>query len=258
MTFHLHHGDCLPWLATLADKSADVTISDPPYEAQAHTQGRRVRGAARNRSRGVESAPIPFAAISESDRRDASREIARLTRRWALIFCQVEAVQLWAECLAAYGHEYVRTCIWVKPDGMPQLTGDRPGMGYEALLVTHPKGRKRWNGGGRVGIFTHNTRGDSASGYRSARDRGHPTQKPTSLMLELTSLFSDEGETILDPFAGSASGGVAALRLGRHFIGAEMDAAYHAIATERLTAEAAGTTLQAARMKQTSMFGAAK
>lgn len=85
MTFHLHHGDCLAWMATLADKSADVTICDPPYEAQAHTQGRRIKGAARNRSRGVDSAPIPFAAISETERRDAAAEIARLTRRWALV-----------------------------------------------------------------------------------------------------------------------------------------------------------------------------
>lgn len=74
-------------------------------------------------------------------------------------------------------------------------------------------------------------------------------------MLDLVADFSDAGETILDPFAGSGTTGVAALRLGRHFLGAEMDAAYHAIAVERLAAEASGTTLQAARMKQSTLFG---
>lgn len=43
----LHHGDCLDpvsGLASLADKSADVVISDPPYEAEAHTEQRRQKG----------------------------------------------------------------------------------------------------------------------------------------------------------------------------------------------------------------------
>lgn len=254
MTWHLHHGDCLAWLATLGDKSVDVTIADPPYEAKAHSFGLRVKTGANK----VALAPLPFAAISEETRLAAAAEVARVTRRWALTFCQIEAVEKWAGAYAVAGHEYIRTCIWVKPDGQPQLTGDRPGMGYEALLVTHSKGRKHWNGGGRTGVFTFGKQDTEALGTRSGTSNVHPTQKPLALMLDLVSLFSDDGETVLDPFAGSGTTGVAALRLGRHFLGAELDAKYHAIAVERLTAEASGSTLQASRMKQISFMGEAK
>ena len=50
----------------------------------------------------------------------------------------------------------------------------------------------------------------------------------------LVRLFSDRGELILDPFAGSGTTGVAALRLGRRFIGWEMNAASADIARRRL------------------------
>ena len=46
--------------------------------------------------------------------------------------------------------------------------------------------------------------------------------------------FTDPGDLILDPFAGSGTTGVAAVRLGRRFVGWEKDPKYHAIATKRL------------------------
>ena len=48
---------------------------------------------------------------------------------------------------------------------------------------------------------------------------GHQTQKPLALMELLVRLFSDPGELILNPFAGSGTTGVAAIRLGRRFLG---------------------------------------
>lgn len=65
---------------------------------------------------------------------------------------------------------------------------------------------------------------------------GHQTQKPLALMDVLVRLFSDPGELILDPFSGSGTTGVAALRLGRRFLGWEMNAEYAAIARKRLGA----------------------
>lgn len=264
-SYEIANADCIPWMATLGDKSVDVTLCDPPYEAEAHTKGRRIakrdHGVHNKYSadgRSVVEDPIPFAPISEIERIAAAVQIARVTKRWILVFCQVEAASKWAHVLADAGAPYVRTMVWVKPDAMPQLTGDRPGMGYESIVVAHRKGMKRWNGGGRVGVFTHSTRGDSASGYRTAAERGHPTQKPLALMSDLVRLFSDEGELVCDPYAGSASTGVAALRLGRRFIGCELDAKYHALALERLAAETEGHGLREHRAGQISMFGGGK
>jgi DNA modification methylase len=63
---------------------------------------------------------------------------------------------------------------------------------------------------------------------------GHQTQKPQSLMRELIQLFSDPGELIADPFAGSGSTGVAAIAEGRRFIGWEKDPHWAEVAQARI------------------------
>ena len=250
MTWTLNYGDCLDpvtGLASLADKSIDVCLCDPPYEAEAHTKGRRTK-----RNGGV-CVPevLPFAAITESVREAASLEIARTTKRWALVFCQTEAAQMWAQALSAGGLDYVRTMVWIKPDGQPQFTGDRPGVGYESIVVAHAKGRKRWNGGGRTGVFSAlREKGPRVCGQNIGAP--HPTTKPLPLMRELVSLFTDPGELVLDPFAGSGSTGVACGMLGRRFIGWELDANYYEIARRRLSGEEAKP-----RPEQPSLFGGA-
>ena len=62
----------------------------------------------------------------------------------------------------------------------------------------------------------------------------HPTQKPVVLMEWLIRLLSNKGDTVLDPFMGSGSTGVAAERLGRNFIGIELNESYYNIAAGRL------------------------
>lgn len=72
--------------------------------------------------------------------------------------------------------------------------------------------------------------------FRPVRGGGydrHPTQKPVELMEYLVKLYSKEGDTILDPFMGSGSTGVAALNLNRHFVGIEQDEHYFQVASER-------------------------
>jgi DNA modification methylase len=261
VTYQLHHGDCVEWLRGLPDKSADHTITDPPYEAEAHTKQRRTlggvsgRGAARGVTRVIQSAPLDFAAITPAEREAVSREIVRVTRGWALVFCQTEGVTLWRDALVAAGGKYRRACVWVKPNAQPQMSGDRPAQGYEMLcLAWCGAGRSRWHGGGARGVFVH----PMDSGYLTGKRAGHPTEKPLPLMSELVSLFTDPGDLVLDPYAGSGTTGVACMRLGRRFAGAERDDRYHALAKERLDAEASGISLQASRAGQQSLFGGDK
>ena len=66
-------------------------------------------------------------------------------------------------------------------------------------------------------------------------DKGlHPTQKSLSLMEEIVRIHTNEGDTVLDPFMGSGTTGVACKNLNRKFVGIEKDADYFAIATERI------------------------
>jgi site-specific DNA-methyltransferase (adenine-specific) len=62
----------------------------------------------------------------------------------------------------------------------------------------------------------------------------HPTQKPLDLVDWLVRTYTNEGDTILDPFAGSGTTGVAAIKLNRHFIGCEIDKDYFIIAQQRI------------------------
>ena len=237
MTWDLRLGSCLDpltGLASLADGSVDVTITDPPYEAEAHAKGMRTKKDIGSSGPGVVSSPLPFAAITQWDRMSMAREICRVTRRWILVFCQVEASPLWRMALEAGDAEYIRTMVWVKPDAQPQLTGDRPGMGYESIVVAHRPGRKRWNGGGKCGVFDFNK-----NGRHGAAGAPHPTTKPLPLMRELVSLFSNPGETVLDVCAGSGSTGVACNQLGRNFLGWELDETYFGIAQRRLNGDEA-------------------
>jgi site-specific DNA-methyltransferase (adenine-specific) len=62
----------------------------------------------------------------------------------------------------------------------------------------------------------------------------HKNEKPLGLIERLIRVFTDPGALIIDPFAGSGTTGVAALNLGRRFLGWEADPTYHAIAIDRL------------------------
>jgi hypothetical protein len=65
----------------------------------------------------------------------------------------------------------------------------------------------------------------------------HPTTKPLQLMEDYVFIGSNAGDTVLDPFMGSGTTGVAAIKLGRRFIGCEIEPKYFAIACERIANE---------------------
>jgi len=67
-----------------------------------------------------------------------------------------------------------------------------------------------------------------------ADDNAHPCPKPIGWMIWATDLVSRRGETVLDPFMGSGTTGVACMNLGRHFIGVEIEEKYYRIACERI------------------------
>jgi site-specific DNA-methyltransferase (adenine-specific) len=70
------------------------------------------------------------------------------------------------------------------------------------------------------------------------RPRFHPTEKPTCILAELLACVP-AGGTVLDPFMGSGTTGIAATQTGLSFVGIERDARFHAIAERRIAAQAA-------------------
>lgn len=79
--------------------------------------------------------------------------------------------------------------------------------------------------------------------WSSTKPHGHPAEKPEELMAFMVEHGTKEGDTVLDPFMGSGTTGVAAVRAGRRFIGIEQDEIWFDVAAERIEAEMAQTTL---------------
>ena len=239
-------GDNAEVLPLLPDKSVAHVITDPPYSRHTHD---KTRGAGLRSDGGKDLEAIGFDAIARADMGALAQQASRIATRWSLIFSDVEGVGGWIDAIEESGLQYIRTGAWVKIGMSPQFSGDRPGTGFEACVIAHPRGRKRWNGGGHVAIWNHWVAG------RGVDARSHTTQKPVPLMLELVELFTDPDDIVLDPYCGSGTTGVACLRLGRRFIGIEKDAVYAKVAHDRLVAEGNGQSLREARAGQLPMFG---
>jgi len=233
-------------LRAMPDKSVDHVITDPPYSARTHAGF-----GAEGRSDGFKPREaLAFPPMTALFATELAEQFERVCRRWVVCFGDEATMGYWLEC----GLPWVRAGFWVKTDGMPQMSGDRPANGADTISIMHvtrpaKSGRIRWNGGGKAAIWLRGVqRADRHQG------RNHPTPKPIDLMMDLVSDFTDPGDVILDPFCGGGSSGVAALRLGRSFIGIEQDPEHVDTSRARLTAESRGLTLQAARAGQISIF----
>jgi site-specific DNA-methyltransferase (adenine-specific) len=238
----LHLADCLkgaPRLQLLGPRSVDHVIADPPYSAYVHEKIRT--GLTVSRRPGGSRLPISahadlgFASLDADTRRRVARAFGRIAKRWVLVFSDVEGSHLWRRDLEAAGLVYVRTGGWRREGGAPQFSGDRPAQAFDAIVICHQAGEKlRWNGGGRPAFWSCPTAIDRDKSGRDKRE--HPTQKPLELMRALVRDFTDPGELVCDPFAGAASTGVAAVELGRSFLGWEREEKWHRAAKRRLSA----------------------
>ncbi len=213
----IYNGDCRGILPLL--EPVDLVLTDPPYAEKTHL-GARTEGG---------KVLVNFPSCDAAYLRDILSLCPPL--RWCIVFVDWRFA-LPLEEVPPNGLEFVRLGIWSKLNPIPQLTGDRPAMGWEAIAILHPPGKKRWNGGGAPALWHHGT---SRWGYFGPSH--HPTEKPLGLMTTLVKQFSDANETILDPFMGSGTTLRAAKDLGRRAIGIEIEERYCAIAVERLRQE---------------------
>jgi DNA modification methylase len=210
----LYCGDCLEILPTLG--KVDAVVTDPPY-GKSDTHAKHLSGITLRD--GTSRKSLGFEGITKEQLVDHVKKWCELAARWVVFTVEWKH----AHAIEESGL-LVRLGIWRKRNGAPQFTGDRPGTGWEAVAICHRPGKKRWNGKGRHAFWD----------VPKVNSSGHPTSKPVALYEQFVSDFTDAGETILDPFMGSGTTGVACVKTGRKFIGIELDPAYCEIAKQRI------------------------
>lgn len=229
----LYLGDCLTIFGGIS--SFTHVVTDPPYDEEAHTLQRRTLGAGVTRSRRLKNSALPFKSLSQHDRDIFCPSAVHKCAGWFIAFCQAESVGEWRQSLRQAGAKWRRAGVWVKPDSSPQLSGDRPACGHEAIaLAWCGRGRSVWSGGGSRAVWTI-PKHDAGHGHGGISNE-HPTQKPLRLMRKLVSDFTQPGDVVCDPFMGAGTTGIACIELGRKFVGVEIDGSYFEIACRRIAA----------------------
>lgn len=233
----LYRGDALAVLASLPTASVDALITDPPYSS-----GGMVRGDRTQDTRGKYHADVRYNDESSftGDNRD-QRGYAYWLSLWlseclrvvkpqgaALMFTDWRQLPSTTDALQAGGWVWRGIVPWYKPSARPISGRFTASCEYVVWGSNGPRSVDGW--------------GFALPGFYQAmppRNREHLTQKPLEVMRELVKI-APQGGTILDPFAGSGTTGVAAICEGRRFIGAELSANYVDIAAERLRTVARG------------------
>lgn len=214
----LYHGDCREVLASMADESVAAVLTDPPYTERTHGNAKTNKG----KGHGVKA--LTFDAITDGDLSGVLAECGRVSRGWVVATLAYQHAFAYDEA-PPDGLRCLRLGVWVKTNPMPQISADRPGQGWESIAYMHRADAKpSWNGGGRAGNYV----------LPVQQGEGHPTVKPLAMVSDWVRLFTNPGDVVLDPFAGSGTTLRAAVDEGRRAIGVEIDERYCELIAKRL------------------------
>lgn len=218
----LYHGDCREVMAGMVDQSVSAVITDPPYTERTHSKARKKLTSA-TRGATIQSGVTEFASFTAESLREVLTECGRISEGWVVATLDYKHAFAF-DSNPPDGLVSKRVGVWVKTNPTPQLSGDRPAQGWEAISYLHRTGKSKWNGRGTHGNYTSPI----------ARSEGHPTTKPTPMFADMVRKLTPPGGVVLDPFAGSGTTLRAALDEGRKAIGVELEERYCEIIAKRL------------------------
>ena len=227
----LYLGDCLEILPTFAPNSVDMIWTDPPYGHGNHDGDLNAR---LNEHRGLEDKPIA------NDGADSMREVVDGMLKHAAVVLKQDCccccccccggggprpTFAWvAQRMDSQGLSFFHSVIWDKVN---------PGLGWryrrqhEMVMVAHrEKGKLSWN--------DEHPAQSNVMRISKPRDDAHPNVKPIELVERFIQQHTVADGLVLDPFMGSGTTGIAALNLGRRFVGIEIDPRHFATACERI------------------------
>lgn len=250
-------GDALAVLQSLPDHSVSHCITDPPYNISG-TESRREIGWYKSNPTWREEKK--FEKISETWDTFSQSDYLEFTRLWLaevsrvvvpngniLIFGTYHNIYKVGFVLEQLDRKIVNSIIWYKRNAFPNITQRMFCESTEQIIWAvnnHSKKAKNW-------VFNYHAMKElTANGKQmrnmwdipmtpvSERSAGkHPSQKPLAVMDRLMLGCTNPGDLILDPFGGSGTTGVSAVRNGRDFLVVERDESYCKIAKLRIQSE---------------------
>ena len=246
----LFHGDCLQLLPQFPRGSIDMIFADPPYFL---SNGGRTCHAGRmvsvnkggwDVSRGVEeNYKFNLAWLNECQQVLTKNGVIWVSGTAHIIFSVGFAMQ-------QLGYKILNDIIWFKPNASPNLSCRYFTHSTETVIWAAKNDKSRHN-------FNYELMKQISNGKqmrnlweipppqpREKINGKHPTQKPLKLLERILLASTNDGDVVLDPFNGSGSTGVAALGLGRKYIGIEVSQEYLDLTIKRLEDEAGHPRLQ--------------
>ena len=215
---HLYRLDACALMSALPPSSVDLIITDPPYES---LEKHRAKGTTTRLSRSKSSSNDWF-DIFHNDRfplffKHAYQVLKPDTHLY--VFCDQETMFIIKPLGEQAGFRFWKPLVWDK---------QKIGMGYHyraryELILFFEKGKRRLNDLGVSDVLSF----DRIRG-------GYPTEKPVPLVEQLIRQSSGPRDIVLDPFMGSGSTGVAAIKTGRRFIGGDTSEHSLAVAMPRI------------------------
>lgn len=226
MTATCLNGDCLELMKDLPDKSVDLFLCDLPY-------GCLTGGAGKERKKRVEKYGEGGTITTGGCSWDIKIDLVAF---WEQVkrLCKNDNTPVLMFCNTRFGSDLIDSnrdwfrydLVLNKQRGTNFLQANtRPMISHEMIYVFSKKGAfyKRidhpMEGNNRCPLSILN--------FKSKLDKRHPTAKSIPLLQWLIERYSNEGDTVLDPTAGSFNSGRAAAELGRNYIGIEMDANFY-------------------------------
>jgi site-specific DNA-methyltransferase (adenine-specific) len=233
-------GDCLEVLASMPEDSVDMIFADPPYNLSnggttVHA-GRRVsvdKGSWDKSSGPKEDFDFHYLWIEACRRVLKPDGTIWISGTYHSIFACGYALQL-------LGFRVLNDVAWFKPNASPNLGCRMFTASHETLIWAskNKKSRHTFNYSEmREGDYSSDSLKNPGKQMRTVwsittpqkaeKTFGkHPTQKPIKLLDRIVLASTNPGDLVLDPFAGSATTGVSALKHKRKFIGIESDESY--------------------------------
>lgn len=216
--FQLSQLDAVEWLRSLPSESADVFITDPPYES---LEKHRAVGTTTRLKHSKASSNDWFQIFPNARFEDLFSEVWRVLRKNThfYLFCDQETMFVAKPIAEQVGFKFWKPLVWDKL---------KIGMGYHyraryEFILFFEKGKRKLNNLGVPDVIEH-----------PRIHRGYPTEKPAEVSEVLIQQSSEPGQLVVDPFMGSGSSGVAAARNWRHFWGNDLSPQAVDLAGQRL------------------------